>query len=284
MKKQILALVILLQTIILCIVPCYIGYRNEIKTDVAAQTESTHIERNLYENTIKDINMNTIKEQSSKSQIWFVGYTTANVNVRKEPSLDADIWEVYDFNTCVFCEQYNEAWVLVLLYMCEYEMVPAYISSKYIATTPCLSVEYDIPNNNGFKSYMPYDAITSKSSKQYILQKDYAYTGKYGIRQINGRYCVAIGTSFKVEVGTYFDILLENGTIIPCIVGDIKADIDTEDNNIVTTSNGCVSEFIVDSNVLNSNAKVLGDISECNEEWRSRAVSIRVYNKNIFND
>lgn len=246
MKKQILALVILLQTIILCIVPCYIGYRNEIKTDVAAQTESTHIERNLYENTIKDINMNTIKEQSSKSQIWFVGYTTANVNVRKEPSLDADIWEVYDFNTCVFCEQYNEAWVLVLLYMCEYEMVPAYISSKYIATTPCLSVEYDIPNNNGFKSYMSYDAITSKSSKQYILQKDYAYTGKYGIRQINGRYCVAIGTSFKVEVGTYFDILLENGTIIPCIVGDIKADIDTEDNNIVTTSNGCVSEFIVD--------------------------------------
>lgn len=282
MRRRIISVIILLQTIILCVVPCFMGHKNKIETDVAAQTKTTNVTNNLCTNIIK--NINNIIQESKKSQIWFVGYTTANVNVRKEPSLVSDIWEVYDFNTCIFCEPYNQDWVSVLLYMSGYEMVPAYISSKYVTDVPCLSVEYKIPNNNGFKSYMPYNTITSKLSKQYILQKDYAYTGRYGIRQVNGRYCVAIGSAISADIGTYFDLLLENGTIIPCIVGDIKADTDTEDNNITTTANGCVSEFIIDNNALSSKVKLLGDISECNEEWKSRTVTIRVYNKNIFND
>lgn len=145
-------------------------------------------------------------------------------------------------------------------------------------------IEYNVPKNNGFKSYMPYTAITSTSSKQYKLQKEYAYTGDYGIRMVDDRYCVAIGTAFNTDVGTYFDLVLEDETIIPCIVGDIKDDIHTKSDNITTKANGCVSEFIVDIKHLDKDAKKHGDMSYCHADWNNNVVAVRVYDKNIFNE
>lgn len=137
--------------------------------------------------------------------------------------------------------------------------------------------EYDVPANSGFKTWMSYKTITSKSSPQYILQHTRAYTGDYGIRQVDGRYCVALGSYFTTEIGTIFDLVLENGTIIPCILADQKADIHTDVNNIMTLGSGCVSEFVVDRPALNKMAKRMGDISYCCEEWKSPVVKIRVY-------
>ena len=141
--------------------------------------------------------------------------------------------------------------------------------------------EYRVPSNRGFKSYMSYRAITSKSSLQYKLQS-IAYTGEFGIRQINGRFCVAIGTFSNATVGTYIDLILENETVIPCVVGDFKADIHTDSTNKVTSHNGCVSEFLIDKTVLHSTAKKIGDISYCKEEWKSPVKIIKVYEKNVF--
>lgn len=137
--------------------------------------------------------------------------------------------------------------------------------------------EYDVPKSSGFKSYMSYKAITTKSSPQYSLQKDQAYTGKYGIRQVDGRYCVAVGSYFTNEIGTYLDLILENGIVIPCILADQKADKDTCSKNIITMHNGCVSEFVIDSEYLDSKARQMGDISYCNEYWNSPVETIRVY-------
>ena len=145
-------------------------------------------------------------------------------------------------------------------------------------------VSYEVSQNKGFKSFMSYKSITSKISKQYKLQEDYAYTGDYGIRQVNDRYCVAIGTAFNLEVGTYFDLVLENGTIIQCVLGDVKAEEHTLNDNITTASNGCVSEFIVDLELLDSNIKYHGDISKANEYWSSPVVEIRAYETNIFEE
>ena len=125
---------------------------------------------------------------------------------------------------------------------------------------------------------MPYTAITSKSSPQYKLQCK-AYTGDYGIRQYDNRYCVAIGTGFNANVGTYFDLILTSGTVIPCIIADIKADKHTDSNNMVTKASGCLTEFVVDSSKLNKDAKRMGDISYCCEEWNSRVEKVRVYDK-----
>ena len=77
---------------------------------------------------------------------------------------------------------------------------------------------YDVPKNKGFKSYMDYRAITSRSSKQFQLQNLYANTNDCGIRVVNDRYCIAVGTHFNAEIGQYLDLILENGVIIPCVL------------------------------------------------------------------
>jgi hypothetical protein len=266
------------------------------KTDVAAQKETTNETKNENNNMlhagitaevdkyISEIYCKIAVEENendivSESEVEYtVGYTTDNVNVRISPDINSDVLEVYRFNYEIEYAYYNEEWVEIL-----YEDSIAYIYSDYISNEKCEYIEYSMPSNSGFKSYMPYTSITSPSSNQYKLQKYCAYTGNYGIRMVNGRYCVAIGTAFNTSVGTYFDLVLENGTEIPCIVGDIKAETDTESNNIVTAHNGCVSEFIVDLNALNSSAKRDGDISSCCEEWNSPVVAIKIYDINILN-
>ena len=151
------------------------------------------------------------------------------------------------------------------------------LTAKYVSYE-----SYDAPENSGFKSFMDYRTITNIESQQYKLQQHYAYTGEYGIRMADGRYIVAIGTYFTPNVGQYFDIILENYTVIPCILGDQKADVDTDSNNIITKHNGCMSEFIVDSDMLNDDVKFYGDMSYCSKDWNSPIKTIKVYNRNIF--
>lgn len=141
---------------------------------------------------------------------------------------------------------------------------------------------YTLPKTRGFKSYMSYKAITNKQSKQYKLQNEYAQTNKHGIRVYDDRYCIAIGTAYNAKVGTYVDLVLHNGTIIPCIVGDFKADIHTDQTNMITLSNGCVSEFIVDTKALYEKARRAGDMSLYKEEWNSSVKEILVYEQNVF--
>lgn len=139
---------------------------------------------------------------------------------------------------------------------------------------------YSVPTNNGFKSYMYYTAITSTNSLQYKLQR-MAYTGNYGIRMVNERYCVAVGTAFGMQVGQCFDLVLQNGTVIPCVLADVKADGDTDSSNIFT-GNGCCSEFLVDKEAFSSSARRMGDVSYCTNEWQSPVVWVHVYKEFVW--
>lgn len=141
---------------------------------------------------------------------------------------------------------------------------------------------YDLPYYYpyyGQKAYENYSAINNVYSRQYDLEQ-IAYTDEYGFRIYDGRYIIAIGTYFNAPVGTYIDVELENGVIIPCIVGDIKADCDTEDNNVYSLSCGCATEFIVDGFVIDPYTK--GDVSSVFEEWVSPVIHIIVYDYNYF--
>ena len=246
------------------------GHDEIIKTDVAAQEETTNLTAG-----ITKVMMGYDHELSVDSE-EYTGYLTSNINVRSEPSTDSEILEVYPFNQKIQYQKYNDEWVEI-----QYKSGIAYVCSEYISDEQLDYIEYIAPTTSGFKSYMSYTAITSKSSPQYKLQQS-TYTGTYGIRQYGDRYCVAIGTAFNADVGTYLDLILTNGTVIPCIVADIKADRHTDSNNMITIANGCLTEFIVDSSALNKNAKSMGDISYCNEDWNSRVEKIRVYDKNVF--
>ena len=139
---------------------------------------------------------------------------------------------------------------------------------------------YSLPSYSGFKSYMYYTAITSTGSPQYQLQQK-AYTGNYGIRMVDDRYCVALGTRFTTQVGRCVDLILQNGTVIPCVLGDLKSNNDT-DSTHTFTGNGCCSEFIVDKSAFSASDRRMGDASYCTQEWNSPVVAIRVLDKNLL--
>lgn len=141
---------------------------------------------------------------------------------------------------------------------------------------------YKIPDTTGFKSFMDFRTITDSTSKQYKIQSTYAYTGNYGIRMVNDRYCIALGTYYGAEVGQYVDLVLENDVVIHCVLVEIKADEHTDSNNIVTLHNGCVTEFVVDSDMLVHNVKIYGDISYSDSNWGSPVKEVIVYEENVF--
>lgn len=220
--------------------------------------------------SVDNVTINVVIDGEEKE--FTDGWTTTYVNVRKEPDINSDVLAIYRYDKKVEYAEYNEDWVQII-----YGDTYAYIFKTYISDEEPKYRDFTAPQNSGFKSYMPYRAITATDSPQYRLQMSDAYTGSYGIRQVDGRYCVAIGSYFTTKIGTYFDLILENGTVIPCILGDQKADEDTDSQNIITEHNGCMTEFIVDTNSLSKRAKQYGDISYCCEDWKSPVKTVRVY-------
>lgn len=220
------------------------------------------------------------ERKKQKEQKPFTRYTKTALNVRKEPNTDSEILEVLNFNHKVKVKKYNKDWFILLKNGKKF----GYIYKKYLTKNPVDYDVYYIPEYSGYKSFMGYSKITDISSPQWLLQEEYAYTGDYGIRMINGRFCVAIGFAFNPKIGQYFDLILENGTVIPCIIADEKATWDTDEDNIFTSDNGCCTEFVVDTDVLNSSASIMGDISYCDENWMSPVEKIKIYDKNVMED
>lgn len=210
---------------------------------------------------------------SSNTIQYSLGYVKGdNLNVRKEPNTDSEILDVISFNKKIKYSNYNKDWLKI-----KYNKKIAYVYKKYVSKKKIEYTDYSVPNYSGFKSWMDYHKITMNGSEQKILQENYAYTGQYGIRQIDGRYCVAIGSYFTTEIGTYFDLILENGEVIPCILADRKDDSDTDSDNIFTSDNGCATEFVIDEETLKHSALNDGDISSCCEGWDSPVKTIRIY-------
>lgn len=116
------------------------------------------------------------------------------------------------------------------------------------------------PGQGTFKSYENYKSITNKNSPQYRLQQE-AYTGDYGIRMVDGRYCVAMGSYWTEEIGTKLDVYLESGEMIPVILGDNKQDCHTDSTNRIGCNNKDVLEFIVDVNEIPSKVKNCGNFN-----------------------
>lgn len=144
------------------------------------------------------------------------------------------------------------------------------------------STAYDIPPYPGIKKWMGYRSFGS-GSKQYKLQQ-YCTTDSFGLRGVDGLYCIAIGSRFGTKIGQRIDLILKNGTVIPCVMGDQKADIHTDETNTFsnTTHNLCCSEFIVDTARLKSEAAHRGDASFVHDIWQSPVVKIIVYDINIL--
>ncbi len=134
---------------------------------------------------------------------------------------------------------------------------------------------YSIPDNGGrFKSYTNY-RLLSKSSPQWNkiqCHKD-AYTDKNGLRKVGNYYCVAMGSYYSSTLGDTFEITTEGGTF-QVVLCDFKANQHTDSTNRYTAHNGCVIEFYVDTDSLNSTARQMGDISYADSKFSGKIISI----------
>lgn len=144
-------------------------------------------------------------------------------------------------------------------------------------------IDYDIPTiaDTDFYGYMDYNCITDKTTPQYDMQQS-AWTDWQGLRRYNNDYMVAMGSYYSdYEVGSRFEITLENDTVFTVILGDLKDDIHTDNKNMYTPVyqnwqlvKANVIEFIVDENQLSYDVKQLGTISGY-EEFNGNIVSIK---------
>ena len=234
-----------------------------------------------------------IENISDKAMVLDGWVCVDNLSVKSNPSKSSKTIGNLEFNKKIEYEGFDKKWFKI-----KYNGEDAYVNSKYIIDEDtgynsyeqyildavAGYIKFSLPENSGFKSFMDYRAITSTGSDQYKLQTLYAETGSNGIRMVNGRYCVAVGSHFTSDIGQYFDLILANGTVIPCVLSDQKADVHTDSGNIVTEHNGCVSEFVVDTGYLNSAVKQRGNISYAKEGWDSPVAELKLYNKNVFDE
>lgn len=116
-----------------------------------------------------------------------------------------------------------------------------------------------------FKSYMDYRMITDRSSRQYALQQE-AYTGSDGLRYVDDRIMVAMADQ---TVGTILDITLSDGDVIRAIVGDVKA------NTHCAHPDGSILEFIVDTRIMDSHVKIMGNYDSL---YNGPISTLRLYN------
>lgn len=142
---------------------------------------------------------------------------------------------------------------------------------------------YSIPDNGGrFKSYTNYRLLSKSSSQWNKIQchKD-AYTDENGLRKVGDYYCVAMGSYYSSRLGDTFEITTEGGTF-RVVLCDFKANQHTDSTNRYTTHNGCVIEFYVDMDYLDSMARRMGDISYADSKFSGRIINI-VKTGNILN-
>lgn len=218
--------------------------------------------------------LNSIAKSKDKIEYKTMYVTGNNVNIRKQPSTESKIIGHVHYNKKILVSKsHDNDW-----YVVSYKDSIGYINKKYVSKQKCDYKIFDVPYAEN-KTWMPYTTITSKNTRQYKMQHSIAYTGKYGIRMIDNRYCVALGSHFGCEIGQYFDLVLANGTVISCVMGDAKKDINTDAANIITVDSNCLSEFIVDRPLLKYEAVRDGDVSSCCDEWDSPVVQIKVYKK-----
>ena len=141
-------------------------------------------------------------------------------------------------------------------------------------------IDLDVPSEKPFKSYMDARMITSTNSAQYKLKSEYELDDS-GIYMVDGRYACAIGSYYSTEIGTYFDIVMTSGEVIPCILADCKADEHTDNLGQYTLGNGSIVEFVVNEPTLIPNISNqwgnTGDVSTLGGIFEGEIAYIRMY-------
>lgn len=112
----------------------------------------------------------------------------------------------------------------------------------------------NIPSN--MKLCTDYRFYNIKGTPHNRLQLS-AWTDEFGCRRYNDDYIVGLGSFYSVDIGDRFEITLDTGRVFTIILGDGKADCDTDELNMFTPcfnyeGEYCANilEFIIDKDVM----------------------------------
>ena len=137
--------------------------------------------------------------------------------------------------------------------------------------TPKLTIKYTalgVPNiNSSFKTWMSYKAVTSRASAQYKCINTYGWVDGAGFMRANGErdlgvtddyYLIALGSYYGTTIGTKYRITLDTGKMFYGILADCKANKHTNSTNQYVSTNGNIVEFLVNTQMLDKNVKMMG--------------------------
>ncbi|MGN1371613.1 MAG: hypothetical protein ACI4XM_05010 [Candidatus Coprovivens sp.] len=128
-------------------------------------------------------------------------------------------------------------------------------------------------------SYMGWQCITATSSNQYKLREAAGMNfDSEGFAKIGDRYVVATTTTFG-NVGDYIDVYQEDGSVIKCIIGDIKNQNDAGCTKWGHNNGDCVVEFVVDKDSWYGTDKTPNGL---HPEWNQNITKI-INKGNYFN-
>lgn len=193
-------------------------------------------------------------------------YVKKNVAVRKKPSSKAKkTGEAYVLDRVTALET-DKGWTKIKFQDNIHYMKRSYLTTK----RPKYSLK-SVPGNS-FKSYESYRKLHYKQGE---LQRK-AYTDKNGLRKVDNRYCIAMGSYYSTKIGCKIDLVMSDGQVIKCILADVKSDRHTDSLHRKHRIDGSVVEFVVDVRRLSRKVKQYGDVSKINYFKRS-VRKVRVY-------
>lgn len=118
---------------------------------------------------------------------------------------------------------------------------------------------YSVPKgHNSFKTYMDYKRLSKSFEGRKIVET--GYVDEFGLRRVNGAYCVALGTYYG-RVGDIFRVTLSTGVQVKVIKCDTKSDDHTDSTHRYTTKSNCMMEFLVDESKLSGDISSSGNVS-----------------------
>lgn len=138
----------------------------------------------------------------------------------------------------------------------------------------------DLPNlPTRVKACTDYRCYNIPSTPHWRLQQC-AWTDEYGLRRFNDDYIVGLGTYYSTDIGDRFEITLDTGRVFTIILGDNKADCDTDETNrykpcsYYNPEDANVLEFIADFDVMPDWVYARGTI-DCLDDFSGNIAQIK---------
>ena len=279
MSKKIVAKLIMIATIAITTVTLSTTEELDPKTELK-ETNSFNLNYSVKTSNIQKDNkhkqyLSETENKMKPKKDRKIKYSIGLINVRQKPTTESEILTQLEMNEPVEVYPSENGWNQLVF-------EDGYIRSDLLNNNKINYEDINVPIKTITKSYMPLSAINSVSSDQYKV-KVQAYTGDNGIAVVDGRYCVAMATYYGIEVGQYFDLILENGNVIPCVMCDVKSDAHTDTaTHSYTVSNKCGSEFVIASvPQLKLAIGGMGSLSYI-DGWNSPVQTVRIYNKSCL--